>query len=140
MGFDQAATTHHFYLYDDGGSIQVTVKEAKDQANLDAIRMHLPHIATMFGAGDFSAPHFVHDDDVPGTERMTRLRDRISYRYTDIPGGGRVRITTRDPDARAAAHEFLKYQITDHRTGDPTIVTPEVAVSSRELPPNRPSR
>src|SRR6185436_18479614 len=34
MGFDQDRTVHHFLLYPDGGAIEVTVKEASDQANL----------------------------------------------------------------------------------------------------------
>jgi hypothetical protein len=49
---------------------------------------------------------------------MTQLRDRIAYTYEDVPGGGRVRITTRHVRALSAAHEFLRYQIRDHRTGD----------------------
>lgn len=125
MGFDQNATTHHFYLYEDGGAIEITVKDPKDSANLSAIRMHLPHVAKMFAAGDFSTPHFVHDAEVPGTDGMARLRDRISYAYEDIPGGGRLRIATRQPPARTAIHDFLRYQITDHRTGDPVSVTEE---------------
>ena len=118
MGFDQTATTHHFYLYEDGGAIEVTVKDQKDKANLAAIRAHLPHISKMFAAGDFSTPHFVHADNVPGTDGMARLRDRISYTYEDVPNGGRVRITTRHARALAAVHDFLRYQITDHKTGD----------------------
>lgn len=123
MGFDQDQTTHHFYLYEDGGAIQVTAKDSRDKVNLAAIRMHLPHIAKMFAAGDFSTPQFIHEPQVPGTEGMTRLRDRIVYAYEDLPDGGRVRITTRHARALQAVHEFLKYQITDHKTGDPLQVT-----------------
>lgn len=123
MGFDQQATTHHFYLYDDGGEIEVTVKDPKDKTNLDAIRSHLPHIAKMFSDGDFSTPHFVHAEDVPGTADMKRMRDRIAYAYEDLPNGGRVRITTRFARALSAIHEFLRYQITDHKTGDRPEVT-----------------
>jgi hypothetical protein len=53
MGFDQARTTHHFLLFDDGGAIDVSVDESTDTKNRDAIRSHLPHIATMFGDGNF---------------------------------------------------------------------------------------
>ena len=123
MGFDQNATIHHFYLYEDGGAIEVTVKDPADKKNLEAIRSHLPHISKMFAAGDFSMPHFIHDENVPGTELMARNRDRIAYAYDDIPNGGRVRITTRFARALSAVHEFLRYQITDHRTGDPLEVT-----------------
>ncbi len=122
MGFDQEKTTHHFYLYEDGGAIEVTVKDRKDTTNLAAIRTHLPHIMKMFAAGDFSTPHFVHEQNVPGTEGMTRLRDRIAYAYNDVPNGGRLRFTTRHVRALSSLHDFLRYQITDHKTGDPLQV------------------
>lgn len=123
MGFDQEKTTHHFLLHEDGGTIEVTVKDRADKANLDAIRAHLPRIIKMFGSGDFSAPQFVHDENVPGTDGMARLRDRIAYAYEEVPAGARIRITTRHARALQAVHDFLKYQITDHKTGDPLHVT-----------------
>ena len=61
MGFDQDKTAHHFLLFDDGGAIEISVKDPKDTKNRDAIRAHLPHIAMMFGGGDFNAPMLVHD-------------------------------------------------------------------------------
>jgi hypothetical protein len=118
MGFDQNKTTHHFYLYPDGGAIDVSVNDPKDVANRDAIRSHLPHIAMMFGAGDFSAPMMVHDTNVPGTADLTRLKARITFSYAETPGGGRVNIVTRDKDALAALYAFLRFQIADHKTGD----------------------
>ena len=60
MGFDQLKTTHHFYLYEDGGAIDVSVKDLSDTANRDAIRSHLPHVAMLFNQGDFDAPMLVH--------------------------------------------------------------------------------
>ena len=118
MGFDQEKTTHHFLLYKDGGAIDVSVKDASDAPNRDAIRAHLPHIAMLFGQGTFDLPHFIHGTDVPGTAAMTRLKDRIAYRYRETPAGGRVDIVTTDPEALAAVHAFLRFQITDHKTGD----------------------
>ena len=122
MGFDQEKTTHHFLLDADGGRIEVTVKDPSDRENLSQIRMHLPHIAQLFGDGNFDVPHFVHDRSVPGTADMTRLKTQIRYRYEEIPNGGRVRISTSDPGALAAVHAFLRFQIKDHRTGDPLEV------------------
>jgi len=120
MGFDQDKTTHHFYLYRDGGAIDVSVKDATDVKNRDAIRSHLPHIATMFGAGDFNAPMLVHETEkVPGIDVLARLKDRVKYNYRETPTGGRVDVTTTDASALAALHEFLKFQIRDHKTGDP---------------------
>ena len=118
MGFDQAKTTHHFLLYRDGGAIDVSVKNPSDTTNRDAIRTHLPHLAMLFGQGSFELPHFIHATDVPGTATMKRLKDRIAYRYRHTPGGGRVDIVTSDPEALEAIHTFLRFQITDHKTGD----------------------
>jgi hypothetical protein len=122
MGFDQDKTAHHFRLYDDGGAIEVGVKDVDDTQDRAAIRSHLPHIAMMFGDGDFDAPMLVHDStNVPGTKVMAARRDRIRYQYEDTPAGGRVSITTTDPEALTAVHAFLRYQIGEHKTGDPTV-------------------
>ena len=123
MGFDQDKTTHHFLLYEDGGAIDISVKDTTDAKNRDAIRAHLPHIAAMFGTGDFNAPMTVHDSrNVPGTATMAELKDKIAYRYVETARGGRVEIVTRDKNALAAVHQFLTFQIRDHKTGDPVTV------------------
>ena len=124
MGFDQHKATHHFFLYEDGGAIEVTVNDKADKANLDAIRSHLPHITKMFGQGDFEAPMLVHErKDVPGTKDLARLKDKLKYIYAETPSGGRVDVVTTDREALAAVHAFLKFQIEDHKTGDKTAVT-----------------
>ena len=123
MGFDQQKTAHHFRLYEDGGAIEVSVKDKADTENLTAIRAHLPHIATMFADGQFDAPMLVHDTkNVPGAADLARLKSRLQYNFVETPTGGRVDIATTDKDALAALHTFLRFQITDHQTGDP--VTP----------------
>ena len=123
MGFDQARTTHHFLLFNDGGAIEVSVNDAADTRNRDAIRSHLPHIAMMFGEGNFDAPMLVHDSKkVPGTKAMAEHKDAIRYQYAETAKGGRVDIVTSDPAALAAVHQFLTFQIAEHKTGDPTTV------------------
>ena len=123
MGFDQQLTVHQFLLFADGGAIDVSVKDPADDKNRAAIHSHLPHITAMFAAGDFEAPMLVHDSkNVPGTAVMATRKDRIRYEYVETPSGGRVNITSADPEAVAAVHAFLKFQIADHRTGDqPTV-------------------
>jgi hypothetical protein len=123
MGFDQARTTHHFLLFNDGGAIEVSVNDPADTKNRDAIRSHLPHIAMMFGDGNFDAPMLVHDStNVPGTKTMAERKAAIRYRYVETAKGGRVDTVTSDPDALAAVHAFVKFQIAEHKTGDPTAV------------------
>jgi hypothetical protein len=118
MRFPQDKTTHHFRLSSDGGAIEVTVNDSKDSQNLQAIRSHLAHIAAMFSDGDFSVPMFVHDQVPPGVPMMKERWKEISYTFEELPTGGRVRIRTANSDALKAIHEFLRFQIVDHQTGD----------------------
>lgn len=118
MGFSQTETEHHFLLARDGGVILVEVKDPADAANRDRIRQHLAQVAQMFAAGDFNTPMLVHARTVPGTPAMSRFKSEITYAFEETERGGRVRITTKSADALAAIHEFLRFQIQDHQTGD----------------------
>ncbi len=119
MGFAHDNTTHHFRLLADGGAIEVTADDPADKTSTDAIRSHLSHVAVAFRDGDFSTPMFVHDSVPPGTTTMKLLKDKIRYSYEEMPAGGRVRIASGDPVAVAAVQDFLRFQITEHETGDP---------------------
>ncbi len=123
MGFAHDKTTHHFRVYADGGAIEVTANDAKDTADTQAIRSHLAHIVAMFSAGDFSIPMFVHDRVPPGVDVMKKQRSEISYSFEELPSGGRVRIKTSSVDTLNAVHDFLRFQIEDHGTGDSAEVT-----------------
>jgi hypothetical protein len=59
---------------------------------------------------------------VPGTKAMTKQKKAIRYHYVETANGGRVNVVTSDPAALAAVHQFLKFQIAEHKTGDPTTV------------------
>jgi hypothetical protein len=119
MGFDQQATVHHFLLQASGGAIEITAKDGKDTASVASIRTHLQHIQGAFGKGDFSLPMFIHGAEPPGAGVLRARRDRLEYRFEEIPDGGRLRIRTSDREALEALHAFLRYQITEHKTGDP---------------------
>ena len=119
MGFPHDKTTHHFQLAETGGSIEVTANDPKDSANIDAIRMHLEHISKAFGEGDYSTPMLVHDMIPPGVTTMKLLKEKIHFEYHALENGGRISLASDDPVARAAIHDFLRFQITDHETGDP---------------------
>ena len=122
MGFDQDAVSHRFRLSASGGTIEVTVKDPGDAASLAAIRSHLKEIASEFAAGRFDAPFATHGEVPPGVPALQQHRGDISYRYEEMPAGGRVVIATADAAALAAVHEFLRYQIREHKTGDPVTI------------------
>jgi hypothetical protein len=119
MGFSHEKTTHHFRLYKDGGAIEVTANDPNDNESRNQIRMHLGHIARMFAAGDFNAPMLIHDRVPPGVPVLQRLKSEVRYEFQNTDRGGTIRITTSNVEALNAVHEFLRFQIDDHRTGDP---------------------
>ncbi len=125
MNFSHRLATHHFRLLADGGYVQVEANKADDTATRDAIRTHLQDMEKKFSAGDFSAPEFTHKQTPPGVPAMKKLKAQITYQYEDLPGGARLRMSSQDPKALAAIHEFLKFQIAAHKTGDPETVQAE---------------
>ena len=122
MGFAHDKTTHHFRLKADGGAIEVEANDPNDAASRDQIRTHLQHIARKFAAGDFTAPMMIHAQNPPGVPTMKRLKAVIKYQFEETERGGSVRISAGEAKALEAIHEFLRFQISDHKTGDSTEV------------------
>ena len=122
MGFDQDKATHHFTLTPTGGAIAVATNDASDQTTRDQIRAHLQEIAQAFAAGDFEKPLMTHGEVPPGVSGMQRHKGDITYAFEGNERGGRVQITTSNADALNAIHDFLRYQIREHGTGDPLTV------------------
>jgi hypothetical protein len=117
MGVNQYTSQHIFEPLPDGGRIVLQSKES-DSAGETAIRAHMREISNAFSKGDFALPGFVHDTtSVPGTAVMKRLKGEISYTPRDLPRGAEVVISTRNPEAVTAIHEFLAFQRMDHRAG-----------------------
>ena len=125
MGFSHEKTTHHFRLYKDGGSIEALATNPADATSREEIREHLQHIAGMFKSGDFNAPMLIHARTPPGVPTMKKLRDQIQYRVEETPNGARVRVSSENPKAVTAIHDFLRFQIQDHETGDSTEISKE---------------
>ena len=119
MGFDHTKTTHHFYLTPEGGMIEAESKNPADTISQSQIREHFEHITKMFSEGNFELPMLIHAQVPPGVPVMKRLKFDIEYRTEETKQGGRVRITTTNKEALSAIHEFLRFQIQDHKTGDP---------------------
>ena len=126
MGFSHEKTTHHFLLFKDGGAIEVNANDPKDTASRDEIRQHLSHITQMFAAGNFNVPMLIHGTTPPGVPTMKELRDQIHYVFQETDSGARIRISTTNPQALKAVHDFLRFQITEHETGDITDVTHDI--------------
>jgi len=123
MGFDQDKTVHHFLLQPNGGEIVVTAKSERDAESISLIRSHMQEIAASFAAGVFDKPVATHEQLPPGAATLTANNTRVSYRYRERPDGASVVIETGDADTLKAVHEFLRYQIVEHKTGDPLTLS-----------------
>jgi hypothetical protein len=123
MGFSHEKTTHHFELNHDGGIIEVRTNDLADSQSRDEIRSHFQHIVQMFATGNFNVPMLVHSTkDVPGTAVMSQQKNQLHWQLEDTARGARIVITADNKPALDAVHEFLRYQIDDHKTGDCTAV------------------
>jgi len=118
MGFSQERTVHRFRLKPDGGSIEIVVRDPNDATSREQIRAHLKEIEQKFTAGDFTAPTLIHATAPPGLPLIKEQNALIKYQFEEIISGGRIRIITSDQKAISAIHEFLRFQISEHRTGD----------------------
>ena len=84
MGFDQGRTDHHFLLYDDGGAIDVAVKEASDTrtfSRFDSTSSKSPDCSKLEirQAGPHARAAGARDR---GHDTVT---DRITYQYRKRP-------------------------------------------------------
>jgi len=118
MGFSHEKTTHHFRLKTDGGIIEVEARDPNDTESRDQIRQHLKQIAQQFSEGEFTAPMLIHAQNPPGVPVMKKLKTAIKYQFEETERGGRVRIVSSSAAAISAVHQFLRFQIADHKTGD----------------------
>lgn len=116
MGVDQYTSTHQFDALPTGGRIELQ-RDSADSAGVAQIRAHIREIGAAFESGDFSTPAFVHMQDVPGTKVMRLKRERIEYHVYDLPRGAELQITTTDPEALKAIHEFMAFQRGEHHAG-----------------------
>jgi hypothetical protein len=123
MGFDQDKTVHHFLLRLTGGTIEVSAKDPADTDSINQIRSHFRDITASFGSGLFDKPVATHGEMPPGAEQMAVNKERIAYRYEERANGAAVFIETTEAATLKAIHEFLRYQIVEHKTGDP--LTPQ---------------
>jgi len=122
MGFSQVKTTHHFQLTASGGVIEVQTNDPADTTTRDQIRQHLQGISKAFAQGDFSSPTMTHGKISPGVPEMQRMKGELSYKYVETDRGGKVLISAANPETLKAVHEFLRFQIEEHQTGDAEAV------------------
>lgn len=101
-----------------GEAFEIHANAAGDVKTRAQIVAHLETIARQFKQGDFGIPIETHAGIPEGVGGMQRLKEHITYVFEPTASGGRLMITAHEGDALAAVHEFFRYQIREHRTGD----------------------
>ena len=122
MGFDQTRASHHFRLLPAGGTIEIHTNSTDDEATRRQVVAHLEAIAEQFKRGDLTIPRETHGTLPDGVQGMMQFKDEITYTFEPFASGGRLVIRTVNPRALSAVHAFLRYQIREHRTGDPSTI------------------
>jgi len=117
-GFDQEKSSCHFKLFPDGGIIEITVNDPSDVATRNAIQEQVVKIGRMLTEGNFAIPMLVGQQQPAGIVTMKRLQGDLKYAAENLTNGGRVQITTANSEALKAVHDFLRFEIQEHKTGD----------------------
>ena len=122
LGFDLTKTNQHFYLYKNGGAIDLSAKSIDDVGSIAAVCRYLEKQEKAFAAGDIELQKQVYTELPPSLLVIRKLRDQISFSYTSTDEGGALRMFTINAKARDAIHEYLKLEIKANETGDPVTV------------------
>jgi hypothetical protein len=72
--------------------------------------------------GVLGAPFATHGEEPPGVTTPRELKGLVRYEFAKTPRGGQVVVTSTNVRAPSANHDFLRYQIREHATGDPITI------------------
>lgn len=60
----------------------------------------------------------IHDQTPPGVPVLQRLKSEVVYAFENRDKGAAIQIHSKNPQALKAIYAFLRFQISDHQTGD----------------------
>ena len=119
--YDRDRVVHHFYLYPDGGSMTLSVKDPSDTETRKAVRAYVQRVSQLIVFGNLDRPREQFGQGIPGLDRIADARARkatITVRSSAPDEGSHIVFATADPGALQGLHEFLRFQIEDLKTGD----------------------
>lgn len=119
-GFESDRVNRHFYVLKNGGAVEITAKDANDESTIKAIQSYLKKESDMWTKGNFDTVAAVYGKAPESTVQLKKLRDNVTYAVVPEENGAVVRMLTVNPMAKTAIHDYLKFQIEQLKTGDPT--------------------
>jgi len=118
-GLDKVAL--HFYLVKNGGVIELASKDPNDTGTIEAIRKYLQSQKDLWEKGKDPVTE-VHAKAPESANLMRKLRNDITFYAAKTDTGAVLRMFSINEQARDAIQDYLKFEITEHKTGDsPTI-------------------
>jgi DNA replication protein DnaD len=114
MGFNQNKITHHFVATPDGGKIIITSLNSTDRQTINQIKNHILDIQKEFSEGNFTKPFFIHAQEVPGAEIMSKKKDLIKYSIQETNNGSSLLLSTNDKELVDAIKHFMQFQTRQH--------------------------
>lgn len=122
LGVSLDKVTVHFYLVKNGGVIEFAAKDPNDSASIAAIQKYLQNQKDLWEKGKESAVTEVHAKPPESASTMRKLRNEITFYMAKTDNGAVLRMFSINEQAKNAIQDYLRFEITEHKTGDsPTI-------------------
>ncbi|HEX8926526.1 MAG TPA: hypothetical protein VF786_12080 [Terriglobales bacterium] len=119
---DESKIERHYWLLKNGGAIEMVCKAPCDSSTQATIQQYLDALAKSFEKGSFEA-EFVTGTTAPvSLANLKKLRDEVTFHAASSDVGYSLRMLTVNPQARDAIYDFMRYEITNRKTGDPTTL------------------
>jgi hypothetical protein len=116
--FDKTRTKLHFELLPNGGAIDLTAKSPPNAKTEEELQALAQYISASLASGNFALQIFVEPVAPPNLPQLTKHKDDFAYQIEKVANTTRIRIATTDMVALQALHDFLRFEIVAHKTGD----------------------
>jgi hypothetical protein len=121
LGTDAGKIVQHYYLVKNGGVIEFAAKDPNDSATVAVLQKYFETQKDLFEKGKNDADADVHGKLPDGVPILKKLRNEITFFAVKNDDGGALRMFSTNDQARQAIQDFLKFQISEHKTGDPLV-------------------
>ena len=122
LGTDVDKIVQHYYLVKNGGVIEFTAKDPADNATISTVQKYLETQKDLFEKGKADADTGVYGKVPDGLPALKKLRNDITFFAVNTDSGAALRMFSVNDQARQAIQDFMKFQINEHKTGDPLQV------------------
>lgn len=122
LGTDVDKVVQHYYLVKNGGVIEFTAKDPADNATIATVQKYLEAQKDLFEKGKAEADAEIYGKIPDGLPALKKLRNEITFFAVNTDSGAALRMFSVNEQARQAIQDFMKFQINEHKTGDPLQV------------------